>query len=339
MESVDSLVIGRRLARAWPGTTLEGNPTPLKGGFWASMYRLHLAGQPPAVPSDVVFRLAPDAAMGAKELAVQQAVADLGYPTPQVRLTGPPDDDFAGTWSVMDFAGGNPPLSDLNGLTALRRARRLLSRIPVDLATATADLHCLDPEPVSSAVEAAAPTVAWRVKELFEHFEAGAEALGRRDLVDAVRALADTQPIEGATVVCHGDLHPFNLLIEGRGRVTVIDWTAAIRAAPAYDIAFTAMLLANPPLDAPRPLNTVIRSLGAGMASSFIARYRALCPQSDLGTLDWYRALHGVRILIEVASQEAQHGPGVSRHPFASLVPAATAAVYAAIRSPIISQA
>ena len=51
------------------------------------MYRLHLDGQPEDVPSDVVFRIAPDPAMGAKELVVQQTVADLGFATPQVRLS------------------------------------------------------------------------------------------------------------------------------------------------------------------------------------------------------------------------------------------------------------
>lgn len=315
-----------------------GDPTPLTGGFWASMYRLHLAGQPPAVPSDVVFRVAPDAALGVKELTVQQAVADLGYPTPHLRLTGPAAEDLAGTWSVMDFAAGTPPLGDLNGLTALRRAPRLLTRVPAQLATAMAGLHALDPEPVSVAVEAAAPSVAWRVEDLFEHFEAGAEALGRADLVDAVRALANCRPDEGTTVICHGDLHPFNLLVDDLDTVRVIDWTAAIRAAPAYDLAFTTMLLATPPLDAPRPLDAVIRLVGGRVARAFIARYRALSPHSDLGGLDWYQALHGTRILIEAASQEARHGPGGSGHPFGALVPAATAAVNAVTGSPVTTE-
>src|SRR6266849_8514104 len=95
--------IRSRIAEAWPGTTLVEEPTPLTGGFWASMYRLRLEGQPQAVPLDVVYRIAPDAAMGAKELAVQQTVADQGFSTPQIWLTGSAD-DIGGTWSVMDFA-------------------------------------------------------------------------------------------------------------------------------------------------------------------------------------------------------------------------------------------
>jgi aminoglycoside phosphotransferase (APT) family kinase protein len=329
------MVIGHHIAQAWPGTTLVTDPAPLAGGFWASMFRLHLDGQPSSVPSDLVFRIAPDAAMGAKELAVQRSVADLGFPTPALQLCGPADDDLGGSWSVMDFAPGTPPLGNLNGIAAVRRAPALFTRLPIQLAAAMAGLHALDPEPVGAAVGAAAPTVAWRVEDLFGHFEAGAEVLGRLDLAVAVRRLADRRPPESATVICHGDLHPFNLLVD-HGDVTVIDWTGAIRAEPAFDVAFTTMLLANPPLDAPRPLDTIIRGVGSHLARRFVARYRALAPSHDLGGLDWYRALHGARILVEAASQKARHDAG--GHPFGALIPAATSALRAVTGAPIATQ-
>ena len=326
--------LGTLIAEAWPGTTLVAEPTPLVGGFWASMYRLQLAGQPPGVPSAVVFRIAPDAAMGAKELAVQRTVAELGFATPPVRLSGPVDERLGGSWSVMDFAAGSPPLGDLNGIAALRRAPALFTHLPVQLATAMAEIHAIDPEPVTAAVATAAPSVAWRVEDLFEHFEAGANALGRADLSSAVRALADRRTVEGPTVICHGDLHPFNLLVDQAGEVTVVDWTAATRAEPAFDVAFTALLLANPPLEAPGPLGGVIHWVGGRLARRFIARYRALAPDHDLGSLDWYRALHSARILIEAASIEARHGTA-GGHPFGTLIPVATAALSAASGRPV----
>lgn len=187
-------LISSRIAEAWPGTTLSTEPAPLTGGFWASMYRLRLEHQPEAVPTDVVFRIAPDAAMGAKELAVQQTVADLGFATPRVRLTRPPDQELGGAWSVMDFATGTPPLGDLNGIGALRRAPTLFNRLPAQLAGPMAALHALDPEPVSAAVDAMAPTVVWRVDRLLEHFEVAASALDRPDLATAIRALIHRRP-------------------------------------------------------------------------------------------------------------------------------------------------
>ncbi len=322
-------MIASRIARAWPDTALAADPTPLAGGFWASMYRLRLEGQPLGVPEEVVFRIAPDAAMGAKELVVQQTVAEMGFATPRVRLSGHVDAELGGSWSVMDFAQGTPPLGDLNGVAALRRAPALFARMPKQLAAAMAGLHALDPDPVSAAVDEASPTVAWRVKTLLEHFEAGAEVLGRSDLVAAVRSLAEHRPREDATVICHGDLHPFNLLVDDDGEVTVIDWTAAIRAEPAYDVAFTSLLLANPPLDAPGPLGAVIHWVGGRLSRRFVKRYGTIAPQHDLGNLDWYRALHGARFLIEAASLEANYGPGGGGHPFGALIPAATKALSA----------
>ena len=329
VKSDTTALIASRIARAWPETAMAVDPTPLAGGFWASMYRLCLKGQPPEVPEEVVFRIAPDAAMGAKELVVQQTIADMGFATPRVRLSGPVDAELGGSWSVMDFAQGTPPLGDLNGIAALRRAPALFARMPNQLAAAMAGLHALDPSPVTAAVDEASPTVAWRVKTLLEHFEAGAEVLGRSDLVAAVRALAEGRPREGATVICHGDLHPFNLLVDDDGDVTVIDWTAAILAEPAYDVAFTSLLLANPPLDAPGPLGAVIHWVGGRLSRRFVNRYRTTAPQHDLGNLDWYRALHGARFLIEAASLEAKRGPGGGGHPFGALIPAATKAVTA----------
>ena len=329
MKSATSSGIFGCLARAWPGTSLAADPVPLTGGFWASMYHLRLSGQPAAVPAEVVFRIAPDETMGAKELAVQRSVAEQGFPTPRIHLAGPSDDELGGMWSVMDFANGSPPLSGLDGLAALRRAPALLRGLPRLLATTMARLHALDPEPATVAIDAAAPTVAWRVEDLLDHFEAAAAVLGRPDLVTAVQSLARTRPAGGSTALCHGDFHPFNLLVDGH-RTTVIDWTGALRAEPAYDVAFTSMLLANPPLDAPAPLAPVIGGVGRFLSRRFIATYRAAAPGIDLDGLDWYRGLHGTRLLMDGASHQATQGEGSAGHPFGALAAAASTAVRAA---------
>jgi aminoglycoside phosphotransferase (APT) family kinase protein len=313
------------LAEAWPGTTLDADPIPLAGGFWAAMYRVHLRGQPSGVPDEVVVRIAPHDEMGAKELAVQRTVADQGFATPPIRLAGGLDTALGGTWSVMDFAPGTSPIGDLDGLGALRRAPALWRRLPCLLAEAMASLHALDPEPASQAVAAAAPTVAWGVDDLLEHFAAAAEVLGHRDLQRAVAALGDRRPPEGRSVICHGDLHPFNVLVDD-GQTTVIDWTAAVRAEPAYDVAFTSLLLANPPMSAPRPLDAVIGLVGRRLARRFTCDYRRLAPTNDLSPVTWYQALHGTRLLLDSVS----HQPAAAGHPFAALADAAASAVEAA---------
>jgi aminoglycoside phosphotransferase (APT) family kinase protein len=331
--------IERRLRGSWPTATLPTPPEALTGGFWASMYRLRLSGQPSEVPGDVVFRVAPDVAMGAKELAVQRTVANAGYPTPRVHLSGPGDGELPGIWSVMDFAEGSPPLADLNGLGALRSAPRLFGRLPGQLAAPMAQLHGIDPARVTEAVRSDAPTVAWSVGDLLDHYEAAAVAFDRTDLAIAARSLAGSRPPERTRVLCHGDLHPFNLLVREDGALTVLDWTAALLAAPAYDAAFTALLLANPALDAPGPLGKVIRSVGTRLARRFIRDYRARAPHGALENLDWYSALHSLRILVQVADIEHAGADGLGRHPFGALLPVAEATLRRTTGAPVAARA
>ena len=320
-------LVATRLVEEWPGTRLVEAPQPLTGGFWAAMYRVQLVGQPTPVPSDLVVRIAPDPLMAAKETAVQRSLAVLGYPTPRVWLERVGDDRLGGSWTVMDFVAGRSPLAGLDGAAALRRAPTLFARLPGLLAEPMARLHAVDPGPVSTAVKHAAPDAAWDVDALLGHFERGAAALDRHDLVLAVRQVADLLPEAGPAVICHGDLHPFNVLVRDDG-VTVLDWTAAIRAEPAYDLAFTALLLGNPPLAASGPLGAVIRRVGGVLAQRFLRRYRSLSTCEHLGLIEWYSALHGVRILVERASL----GPNAAGHPFEALAPAAHAAIGAVVR-------
>jgi aminoglycoside phosphotransferase (APT) family kinase protein len=294
------------------------------------MYRLDLSGQPTDVPARVVLRIAPHETMGAKEVAVQRSVAGQGFATPRIHLHGPADHGLDGAWSIMDFVPGRSPLGGLDGLGALRQAPTLLRELPRLLAAAMAALHDLDPEPTTAAVREMAPTVSWNVGALLEHFAAAADALARPDLRAAVEALAATQPPEERTVICHGDLHPFNLLVDAT-RTTVIDWTGALRADPAYDVAFTALLLANPPLDGPRLLSAAIAPLGRVLARRFTSEYQRLAPGTDLHTLAWYQGLHGARLLIEVAARR----PTEPTHPFSSLHEVARAAITTATQTEV----
>lgn len=300
----------------------------LSGGYWAAMYRLRLTDQPTGIPPDVVFRIAPDAAMGAKELAVHRALADQGCPTPPIRLAGTLD--TGEVWSVMDHVAGRSPLDGLNGLAALRQAPRLLRQLPDQLATVAAALHGLDPWPATDAVRAAAPTVVWDIADLLDHYAAAATALGLDDVAAGTGRLARRRPPAGPAVICHGDLHPFNLIIGDDATVTLIDWTGAIPAEPTYDLAFTSLLLANPPLDGPAPVRAAARRAGALLSRRFISRYRTLRPDTDLDSLDWYRALHSARLLIEAETIATRPGNAAANHPFAALTPIARATLAAA---------
>jgi aminoglycoside phosphotransferase (APT) family kinase protein len=311
-----------RLREVWPGVS-TGTPVPLAGGYWASMFRVPVTGQPDGVGSDLVVRFAPHPAMGAKEAEVQRAVAAQGFPTPPVWVSAP-DGSRDGWWSVMDFAAGNPLLAGLDGLAVLRRAPSLVRTLPAQLAEAATALHRLDPEPITAAVHATATGVAWSTGDVLQQLRAGAQGAGRDDVVAALDALAADQPSAGGEVVCHGDLHPFNVL-ERDGGLVVLDWTGALLAHPCFDLAFTELLLANPPLDLPGPLHPIGRAAGRLLARRFVASYAGANPHVSLDRLDWFRALHSARVLVEATNWRAVHGPTGARHPFLAVAPVAAA--------------
>lgn len=312
--------IDARLRQVWPQVT-TGTPVPLAGGFWASMFRVPVTGQPDGVASEVVVRFAPHPVMGAKEAEVQRALAAQGFPTPPVWASAP-EEVGDGWWSVMDFSPGAPLLAGLDGLAVLRRAPTLLHTLPAQLAAAASALHRLDPAPVTAAVHVAADGVAWSARDVLHQLRAGAEIAGREDVVAALDALAVDEPDPGGEVVCHGDLHPFNVL-DRDGELVVLDWTGAVLAHPCFDIAFTELLLANPPLALPGPLRSVGQVAGHVLARRFRTSYARANAQVSLDHLDWFRALHSARVLVEVANLRAAHGPGGAGHPFLSVAPAA----------------
>jgi aminoglycoside phosphotransferase (APT) family kinase protein len=222
----------------------------------------------------------------------------------------------------MDLAPGDPLLAGLDGATALRHLPRILARLPAQLADTMAAVHHIDPAPVMRRVRAVAPTVALTVDELWPHLRAGAELTERRDLVDALDALARQAPPQGDGVLCHGDLHPFNLLRDG-DRISVLDWTAALVAPPAYDVALTRLLLRYPPLAAPGALRPIIGAGARALARRFARRYRHANPTADLTDLDWYTGLHATRVLIDLATWHNTGDARATDHPWTLIAPGA----------------
>ena len=103
-------------------------------------------------------------------------------------------------------------------------------------------------------------------------------------------------------MICHGDLHPFNLLVDG-DRVTVLDWSTALLAPRAYDVGFTSLLLSEPPLRVPSWQRPLVRTLGWVLARRFVRGYqRQAAVTVESGELRWHQAVVGLRALVEVAS-------------------------------------
>jgi aminoglycoside phosphotransferase (APT) family kinase protein len=279
----------------------ERPPEPMQGGFWADLLSFSLASPPDGWPADLVVRLMPDPATARKETIVQRAVAAAGFPTPLVRAADGPDGGLGRAFMVMDRATGRPALSGLNGGPTPAAVPRLLRQIPDLLATSMARLHALDPDLVRGELDQVRE-VAVTVPGLLGALARFADEFGRPDLVSAVGWLADHPPGPAPDVICHGDLHPFNLLADG-GQVTVLDWSTALLAPRAYDVAFTSLLLSEPPLRVPGWQRPILRIFGRVLARRFIRDYhRRATATVGADELTWHQAVVCLRALTEVAS-------------------------------------
>ena len=289
-----------RSAAGAPGLEYERRPEPMRGGFWAEIFSFSLANPPEGWPAELVARLMPDSGTARKETIVQSAVAAAGFPTPFVRASGGPGCGLGLAFMVMDRAAGGPALSGLDGGLTPAAVRRLLRQVPEQLSGAMARLHALDPDLVRGELEQVrevAVTVAGRLAAA----EGFAAEFGRPDLVRAIRWLADHPPATAPDVICHGDLHPFNVLADG-DRMTVLDWSNALLAPRAHDVAFTSLLLGEPPLRVPRWQRPPLRLAGGALARRFVRSYqRQTATTIEPGELRWHQAAGCVRALVEVA--------------------------------------
>jgi aminoglycoside phosphotransferase (APT) family kinase protein len=276
--------------------TLASGPEPLAGGLSALLVAFRLADPPPALAGELVLRIPADERGAARELTLQRAVADAGYPAPPVLLM-----DLHGTnalgrpFLVMPRVAGAPLFADAGPVEVLRGFRQ----VPGLLAGLMADLHALDAAPVVDALGAAGVAeedlgAAALLADLDRQPGSGPDLV--RNWLEAAR------PGAADAAVCHGDLHALNVLADGERR-TVVDWELATVGDPALDVARTALMLAAVPVEMPRAVRPLVQRLGRGAARRFVAAYRDRRPLAP-AALDWYEVAHAARILARLSARD-----------------------------------
>jgi aminoglycoside phosphotransferase (APT) family kinase protein len=276
-------------------------PEELRGGFWAELVWFSLADAPTRWDGELVARLMPEPGVARKETIVQTAVAAAGVRTPTVRAAGGPESGLGRAYMIMDRAPGAPLLSGLGGLRMLTAAPRLARQIPAVLASSMAELHAVDPTSVRSQL-GSVTGVARTVPELVDGLRNGAKERRRIDLASVGDWLLEHPPTTRDDVICHGDLHPFNVLIDTAGQVTVLDWTTSLVGPAAYDVAFTTLMVGEPPVQGPKAVQRAVRAAGQWLASRFIRQYQQRTGiEFEPNELEWYQAVVCLRALLEVA--------------------------------------
>jgi len=285
-----------------PNLRFAAGPERVAGGFWAEILSVRLEGAPPGLDGDLIVRVMPDTGVAQREIVVQEEVVRQGFPAPAVRLTGDADDGLGRPFMVMDRVPGGPPVPAMKGPSGLPAIGRAALRLPDLMARTSAQLHALDPAPLRSRLAALDTLV--DIGDLVSLLADRAAEADRPDLERGARHMLRIRPPSEREAICHGDLHPFNVLVDG-DRVSVIDWSLGLVADPAFDLAFTSMTMAMAPIDIPRGLRGTVRAGARRSARQFLRRYRVHARDADASlednVLQWYTAAQCLRALVEVA--------------------------------------
>jgi len=277
-------------------------PSPISGGFDTRIFAFRVRGAEAAWSGPLILRVLAheaDPLRVLRERAVQNAVAALGYPAPRVVDACTDPAILGGAFLVMERLPGRVlPEERMIGMAAV-------------LVEQQRRLHALDAEPLLQALDV--ETRGGRAAVTFDGYLA---ELSRRTLAPALsglrpvsRWLVEHRPAEDARpVICHGDFHPLNILVES-GRVTgVLDWPNAIVADGAYDVAATRTILACAPVELarfPAAARLLVRAARGLVVRRYVAGYRAGAAL-DAGKLSYYEVAACMRALVRVAETRAR---------------------------------
>ena len=113
-------------------------------------------------------------------------------------------------------------------------------------------------------------------------------------------------------MICHGDLHPQNILVEG-GRVSgVLDWPNAVIADAAFDVASTHSILRFVPAglaSVPRPLRWLVRVGQPILAARYLRGYRRR-RAIDAERLAYYQVAAAMRAIVRAGEGRSRAAGG-----------------------------
>ena len=213
--------------------TYSTPPIPVEGGYDTIIYRFQLEGASDELAEPLILRVfagsSPNRA--SFEGLVQEAVAGSGYPAPKVHFTCTDEDVLGAGFLVMELMPGWP-----------------MAEVPEDampemLAKAHLHLHSIDADPIRGALESAGIKYRRSFDTLLRWLKERVEERDYDWLQGGLEWIEGNRPGEPERlVVCHGDFHPLNLLVED-GRVSgILDWAGFLLGEPAYDVGTTVFL-------------------------------------------------------------------------------------------------
>lgn len=108
-------------------------------------------------------------------------------------------------------------------------------------------------------------------------------------------ALQRLHSLSDGDSLCHGDLHPDNIIMTSRGPI-IIDWMTAARGDPLSDVARSLLLMDVGPAMLPQPRRTLVRLVVLLFRSSYVKRYFEVRPGGRAALTAWQPLVAAARL-------------------------------------------
>ncbi len=267
-------------------------PERISGGFDTQIWGFRLRGAASPWNASLIARIFRDGAVGQArfDAAVMRAVGEQGYPSPSVLAARLDTAPLGNAFIIMRRAPGVPMLSKLLGPGVWS--------MPSLLGQLHARLHTLDVARFSAHLTAAgASPDGVLAQPTLEMGAAGIEHAHLDGLRPGLDWLREHRLPDVASAVCHGDFHPLNVLVDGK-RVSVLDWTNARVAEPAWDVGATVALMGFAPVDIPQLLMPFFSRVRAWTLHRYLRAYQGTGPL-DLARVRYFEAERLLGFLLE----------------------------------------
>ena len=292
-------------------------PTPLGRGMDTRSYSFHLNadGLGPQWSAPLVLRLytsEDQAGKAQKEADVQTFAVSQGYPAVEPLLRDRHAAEFDLPIMVMPRVDGKP-LLDLAMSSPLKVGRWLQQMAELQVA-----LHALPT--ANCPLERGASLVERKLLELRGVHTGDTDQARALEWLEQHKATVAMEEI----VLCHGDFHPLNILIDESGKANVLDWSDAVLGDRHFDVARSVLMFWIAPIIAESTLERVaLRAARGYLQWQYLRSYRRLYPIDDQ-RLGYWKALHALgawQLVTRVQDPEGELA-GVAREDAAARLPA-----------------
>ena len=306
-----------------PSLAFAEAPVPLSGGFDTAVYGFRVFGATAETARPLVLRVfAPrdDPTRARYEAAVQGHVTAQGFPAPRVLLTCIDPAVLGSAFMVMERLPGETMLHEVSHPARLvLHLPRIMAQVPRTLAQLQSLLHALEPGPLLAELhDAGLSPYGVSLDRWLDGIATTIEQSDLDDLKPVLQWLVDRRPgADVARVICHGDLHPLNILMHDTEVAGVIDWSNTTLAPREFEIGHTLVTLRLGPADVPAVLSPVAEWVRRSLATRYVAAYAGRHP-IDGAAVEYYEVLVCLYELMRVRVHRLTGGGTVPPPPYAS---------------------